>query len=420
MIYKILLKPLDKFFFGGENGFRDVGDDKNDRRVTYILKSRAYPQQTAALGLIRNQLLLQNKLLWDNTKRVTDRKAAKKLIGPHGFRRNYKGPYGMIRKLGTVFLSSPEGEIWSPSPLDDVKMSKKDSTVAMTIKKEVDSAWLEGYSEKSGCYATLQNHGKAISTKSAFTIRPQVGITKSVRPDGKFVSEEEEESGFYFQHFKSFNSKNKTAKAPDRFCFYVELEERPGRKLESAIVEFGGERSTFQMTVLPTTLSAIPLKDIQYQNTKRADGLASLVCQSPALVDIDKLRPLALLIVSETLSFRFLKSMIVEENKNNENEIDTEYHQAVYRGKDKKQSKGALLESRLFQLMDRGSVIHFDPTVKIKDQEITTLLTELFNQPDLQNIGYNQYTIIGKIWIFTSSAPSVICTSVAERAILVS
>jgi len=389
MILKISLKPLDKFFFGGENGFQEAGQDKNNRRTTYVLTSRNYPQQTAALGLLRNQLLLQNELLWDNTAKITDRGKAKALIGRHGFRKDFTDSYGVIRKVGPVFLETAKGALWSPAPLDDVLMPDNKS---MTLTRDDHQVWLKGYTEKAGCHASLQSDKKTLKTESAFLNRKQVGITKFVKPSGKPVPEEESENSYYFQTFKTFNADHADKKNhPDRFCFYAEVDTTDTASLKSAIVEFGGERSTFSMQVSETELSEIPLPDIEYLHTQRPSDLRSLVCLSPALVDTKAVSALAALMVSSVLPFRFLQSRINDK----EGAAGTEYHQAVYRGEDKKQAKGALLESRLFQLLDRGSVVHFDPgATTATGQTIEESLKELFNQPDLTNIGYNQFTII--------------------------
>ncbi len=64
MKYLITLTPLEPFFFGGNITF---GKFKDKEKSTYLVKSRYFPQQTALLGVIRKEMLIQEKFL--TTKR---------------------------------------------------------------------------------------------------------------------------------------------------------------------------------------------------------------------------------------------------------------------------------------------------------------------------------------------------------------
>ncbi len=379
MILKISLQPLGKFFFGGEAGFNEAGREE-DRRTTYVLHSRYYPQQTGVLGLIRNQLLLQNGLLWDNSARVSDKTAAKTLIGGHGFKVGYKSNFGVIQKIGPVYLESADGSLCPPAPLDDVLMKdKNESPVPMVFAREHNHSLLRHYNEKAGLDDAIQHlTSPSVVLEEAFEPIEQVGITKAVRPNGVPLEDKEDESGYYYQTFLKFrkpDDKNKLPFGVQRFSFYVEMSEDQPYKLESGIVEFGGERSTFQMTVEQTKLQKMPLPVVSYRHTTDEKGVTvkRLVCLSPSYVDMSKLKPLAWLIVSKSLSFRFFQTSTE----------DTENHQKISRDNSDK----SLMESKLFQLLDRGSVIYFDP-----NNEKT--ISNLFEHIDFQNIGYNQFTIL--------------------------
>ena len=73
-IYEIRLKPIGSFYFGGEESFSSadlcsiVNTDKPAReyfkkRQGYYAKSEMFPQQTQLLGMVRKELLRQNKKL---------------------------------------------------------------------------------------------------------------------------------------------------------------------------------------------------------------------------------------------------------------------------------------------------------------------------------------------------------------------
>ena len=56
--YRIELKPVETFFFGGEITF---GNFQN-----YLVKSNFFPQQTTLLGMVRKRLLDQYGLIDEN------------------------------------------------------------------------------------------------------------------------------------------------------------------------------------------------------------------------------------------------------------------------------------------------------------------------------------------------------------------
>jgi CRISPR-associated protein Cmr3 len=400
MILKISLQPLGKFFFGGEAGFIEAGQDA--RRATYVLHSRCYPQQTSVLGLLRNQLLLQNDLLWDNSARVTDPAAAKVLIGEHSYKIGHTGAYGAIEKIGPVWLESADGSLCPPGPRDDVQIEKKKGDgsiemIDMAFTRKHGKPLLEGYSEKSGLYDTVRHpDGGMIKLEEAFLSNEQVGISKAARPNGMPVDDKEDEQGYYYQTFLMPKRPRNDETTIRGFVFYAQLADEVGQKgihyrwadkdeklpkdvrpygLHTGIVEFGGERSAFRMTVEKTSLSEFPDPGLSYKYTRIGKGMKArrLVCLSPAFVDIQKLRGESLLIVSQSLTFRFFQSKVGS----------TGNYQAVNRGK----TNNGLGESKLYQFLDRGGVVYFDPE---KEPDIVAL----FKREDFQNIGYNQYAIL--------------------------
>ena len=79
-IYHIKLRPLDKFFFGGEQNF-DGGKERN-----YLVHSAYFPQQTALLGLVRHMLLLNDTSVFQNGTIIKGKeKLVEALIGEKSF-----------------------------------------------------------------------------------------------------------------------------------------------------------------------------------------------------------------------------------------------------------------------------------------------------------------------------------------------
>lgn len=407
MILKISLQPLSNFFFGGESSFNE--GEERPRRSTYVLHSNKFPQQTGALGLIRNQLLIQSGLLTDNASRVKDKRRACILIGKTGFQLNTPNNFGVIKRISPVFLEASDGAICVPAPLDDVLIPTGDNEkVPMTFEIKDAKGILQNYKEKEGVYAQFQHpqNGNA-NLEDLFISNKRVGITKAARPWGNPVLDND--SGYYYQTFLGF----KTEKAGtndykqifyvEKFCFFLELDEQisiedilyqwtdePVKNftdnkftLRNAVVEFGGERSTFNMLVEKIPDWKMP--NVSYKNTlisdKHKDNVSRLICLSPAFIqDIEKLRSLTYLRVTQTIPFRFLQSAVGT----------TDHYQQVHRIEDQQKGNAtatALVESKLFHLLDRGSVLYFDSANKAQ-------IEALFKHDDFQIIGYNQYHIL--------------------------
>lgn len=365
MIQKIWLQPLGKFFFGGESSFKE--NNQENRRRTYILHSRYYPQQTSALGLIRNQLLLQNGLLQDNSKQIKDNDSAKRLIGNNGFVIGKEDNYGVVSGISPVYLADSAGTAIPPAPLDDVNSNP------LIFDFEFGRPLLRNFNPKDGLEQMLYINNSSASNfplQKVFTQYEQVGINKSARPDGIEVVEEDTEAGYYYQTFLSKSDESPVS----GFVFYVNIDISNNIKLEDAIVEFGGERSTFYMKVEEVKSPDFPTPNVVYKYSKISQGhvVKRLLCLSPAYVkEMNRLRELSHLIVSQTISFRFFKTNI----------DNTRHHQII------QNNNNSLQESGLYHLLDRGSVVYFTPA-----QE--TELLELFSNTSFQNIGYNKYILL--------------------------
>ncbi len=386
MIKKVSLRPLGKFFFGGESSFNEGGQNAGfERRATYLLRSNPFPQQTGVLGLVRNQLLLQNGLLKDNTARIdsADYAKAENLIGKHGFQTQHVGTYGVIKRISPIYLESSSSAMVPVSPLDDLLIDNK-AMVFQSAGDENGPFLLRNYSEKAGLFQQVQKpgSGKNQPLYDVFRSQEQVGITKAARPWAGEVQDQDDEQGYFYQNFLCFNSKQDTARG---FCFYVELDGTQKIQFQNTIVEFGGERSSFQMKVEDIAGTDFPQPQVEYLHTQIAANVKSkrLVCLSPAFVDMTALRTKSQLIVSQTLTFRFLQTKVK----------DTQDYQKLERntsGNNGSPSFKQTTESKLFQLLDRGSVIYFDAS----DPAIEKDIKALFDYLSFQNIGYNQFLIL--------------------------
>lgn len=130
--YLILLKPIEEFFFGSERNFKDIYSKNytNEDNITYVLKSRYYPQQTSILGMLRKEILVQSdfELKQINKYEKADWKKMKELIGEQSF--NIKSSkiqdFGKIKKLSPLFLYDTKNKhFYSKAPKDHQIYYKK-------------------------------------------------------------------------------------------------------------------------------------------------------------------------------------------------------------------------------------------------------------------------------------------------------
>ena len=134
--YLVKLKPIDKFFFGGDMTFAIPagGDDRkkeneNERFSSYIITSGRFPQQTSLLGMLRFLLLRNSKFFKDGKilEGKANKEGVKKLIGEKSFMvQKNTGNFGLIKGLSACFLMNGEEHYYLASL--DVNLAKSDCT----------------------------------------------------------------------------------------------------------------------------------------------------------------------------------------------------------------------------------------------------------------------------------------------------
>lgn len=257
--YLVTLKPITPFFFGGENTF---GEDP--KLVNYFVKSNYFPQQTTLLGMLRHELLIQNGLLGKHTSDWDT------LIGAESFDGSNDKilEYGAIKSLSPVFLSN-EKQDFIPNTIDWVKykVDKEKKTQKMQVSFGEEKGFM--YNNAFQALTTVMvgeqpfdpKHGSTELLASAdgkewrqwdfekdfekkdffqnglFVKHQQVGIHRVLNK-----MKNNSDGSFYKQIFY-------TLKDDFAFAFFVELDLPAGKKLDSRILQMGGERSTFQMKI---------------------------------------------------------------------------------------------------------------------------------------------------------------------------
>jgi CRISPR-associated protein Cmr3 len=270
MRYLIKLKPLKPFFFGGDITFGKLGDKENG---TYLAHSRLFPQQSAILGMLRKEILLQTNLLTTKMKGEwvdkNNYEKAKELVGDESFniKANYIQDFGVIQNISSIFLIK-----------DNKKFIKK-----ARIGSYKDGL-LENYNPKEDIFDNFISidDEETLKTEDIFKPVTQIGIKKT-------VNSEEKDNAFYKKTSYLFQD-------DFYFAFYLDID----FELKSSFVKLGADDSIFKMEIreskeelnykddylllLSDALITIPLKgncefaitkEISYQNlqSKLKNGL---------------------------------------------------------------------------------------------------------------------------------------------------
>lgn len=262
--YLIRLRPLDYYFFGGENTFGE-GDSSN-----YFAVSNPLPQQTSLLGMLRQQVLFQNR---GKAHGLTDQE----LIGPESFKADGKiDNFGAIKGISPLVFAQEKGnhgktslEFWLPQSkeycypeyeeeekkgeLEEKELvfdgSKKGAIHFSNSTQKQLVPLLQNYDPKAGLPDLLvsldgSRKMKVIKSEDLAHENLESGILRSVLQVGidkqKLLNTRDDEGGFF----------KKTSYSMEKgwgFAFFVRLDS--GIRLENDLITMGGERSPFNMSV---------------------------------------------------------------------------------------------------------------------------------------------------------------------------
>jgi len=239
MRYLVRLKPVNQFFFGGENTFGEGA------KVNYLVKSNPFPQQTTLLGTIRKEILIQGGLL-----KVTDcgEVMAKNggaevadLIGPESFNLEKDNQqFGVIKRLSPVFLynadDSESGAFFIQAPKDHkLTFERHKGKTNLNLKRpKLNIPHLKGYKAKNGIKTLFKNSvtREIIGFDEIFEPMEKIGITKGI--GGKA-----DEKAFYkqtsYRFLKGFE-----------FAFIIDLD----FDLNDGLVFMGADRTAFLMRAI--------------------------------------------------------------------------------------------------------------------------------------------------------------------------
>jgi CRISPR type III-B/RAMP module-associated protein Cmr3 len=319
--YFITLTPYQLFFFGGEQG----------EKADYYLIGSFIPQQTALLGLIRHQILLQNNLMLNN-KIINDDDAIE-WIGAKSFEYDKENDFNKILSISPCYLVKDGGV--------QKKYLPHYPAFVDGIIKLGDHFFLPNYDPKEHYSATWKevNGNSFLKETDCYEEVERIGVDKN-------YSGKTENDSF----FKQIWLKMKNGYS---FGFYITISDDV--VLNNADVAFGKESSAFMMQV-----SDIPMEPLSNVNNPNAILLISDAFVSPDFLNSSGFA------ICDTVPFRNL----VNPTSMNHN----------YYGRHKSPVR--------LQLLKKGSVF------LAERENLAKMQNDLNTVSNFIKIGYNQFQLI--------------------------
>ena len=385
--YLIKLKPLGKYFFGGDMTF-EVGDksnkDYNSKYSSYIIESNKFPQQTSLLGMLRYLLLTKSDttVFSVDENRITNKDNAAKIIGQasfsvipdHKLDMKNSSRFGKIGSIGPCFLlheySKEDGlveEYFLSAPKDyqliisfenSLKAYYNGNALKVPSIYKVKKEQLDGeenieivkYSSKVEFDTIyIKGNGSTIKEDDIFIKDTRIGINRSY--EGKTAHDDK---GYY---------KQISYRLRDGFSFaFVAEVDFDLSECQNVLVSLGADSSEF-------SLSASLISD-KYQTPHYPDGITlvegayRVILLSDSLLGTEDIKK-ACFNISRSIPFRFLKTNVECENYN------------VLGGKVKRSAKK-------YYLYEKGSVFYFE------NEAFANKFVELVEgKEEFHQIGYN-------------------------------
>lgn len=386
--YLIKLKPIGKYFFGGDMTFEVGGKsykDYNSKYSSYIIESNKFPQQTSLLGMLRYLLLTKSDttVFSVDENRITNKDNAAKIIGQASFSvtEGHKlASFGKITSISPCFLLCEESkdgkltqEYFLRAPKDfqfmiSFKDSFKDSldayyngnmlkvpSISYEDKKEqpdgVKKIEIVNYSSKAE-FDTIYISGNDSTIKKEdeiFIKDTRIGINKSY--EGKTSHDDK---GYYKQ--VSYRLKDSFS-----FAFVAEVDfDLSG--CQNEIVSLGADGSEFSLSA---SLLSDGFQTPYYPDEiKQVEGVCRVILLSDSLLDSEDIKK-ACFNISESIPFRFLKTDVKCDNYN------------VLGGKVKRSEKK-------YYLYEKGSVFYFE-----SEKSANEFVGLVEGKEEFHQIGYN-------------------------------
>lgn len=344
--YLISLKPVGKFFFGGDMSFT-VNGEKSEYS-SYIIKSNKFPQQTSLLGMLRFLILRNDSSVFDtSTQSITDRVAAEKLIGKSSFDPSGSGSsYGVINGISECFLQTKHNNQWTDLSFQyKVDELKLDRGVKAQINGKSVTVPSMKYDSKNGlgsCYAGVD--GIVKTEEEIFVEDLCNGIERNI------TTGKTDNNALFKQIFYRFKTTD------FRFAFEADVD-MDITLYNGQIVSVGADNSQF----------VIGIEKSERKSASDANGKC-VVLLSPSYITETDLGSVTFAI-SDTIPFKSMKTRTESIGPYNKKSKKYDYSDKVI-------------------LYTTGSLFYFK-----SNDEAKLFASKIRNQSDFNQIGYNQCVI---------------------------
>ena len=331
--YRIIITPLQYYFFGGEKHDEDL-------KINYYVESLNYPQQTTLLGMLRYYLLLVNNLI--TGKSITDKSTAKDLIGSESFKYGGNLTFKKINSLGPLYFTDGKEDYYF-APVDILFSMDKDF-----ILKYKGKAYNVKDHQKIICpYLISNSSGEPILLSKIIEDVPQVGNQLPEKGGSK-------DNAFYKQNSKRLKP---------GWSFVIDAEIDLELKSDEYKIPFGGEKNYFSLTCEKREAAVFKYPQAHIRTPK------TIVCLSDCFIENSQIKK-ADFGVTDSVSFRNFRSS-----------INTKNYYALNKDADINES---IVRSSRYQLLKRGSILYFS-TIEKRDE-----VAKHINSDCATSIGFNK------------------------------
>lgn len=358
MVQLIKLKPLGKFFFGGNRTFAD-------NRQSYYAHSEYFPQQTAILGMLRYEVLKLNNALNKSAKEKEE------IIGTD-FDGTTKKEFGKIKGVSPVFILENE-IIWLPVGKDhqfykDKNDKKKEVYCSLQYESNLNKPPISGFDHKE--FSKMRLAPYADDTANGEMSKDYDYFFQTVSTVGNKKNKEEDvgrtkmglDDAFYKDDKLIFKRDKLTYQSSLAFGVWVDCED----DLSKLSKVFLGRETAFEATSISVDTCLFDKINAQNETYTDAANTKIVLLNNAYITDLKTLRDNAdFVLAGDAIPFRYIESP--EDNHS--------YFKMPNGGRRSVQS----------YLLERGTVIYPKNLTKIK---------ELLDNPAFQTIGYNYYRIL--------------------------
>lgn len=346
--YLISLKPVGKFFFGGDMSFPVNG--KKSEYSSYIIKSNKFPQQTSLLGMLRFLVLRNESSVFDtSTQSITDRVAAVKLIGKSSFDPSGSGSsYGVINGISECFLQTKHNNQWTDLSfqykVDELKLDIDRGVKAQINGKSVTVPSMK-YDSKNGLGSFYAGVDGIVKTEEEIFVEDLCnGIERNI------TTGKTDNNALFKQIFYRFKTTD------FRFAFEADVD-MDITLYNGQIVSVGADNSQF----------VIGIEKSERKSASDANGKC-VVLLSPSYITETDLGSVTFAI-SDTIPFKSMKTRTESIGPYNKKSEKYDYSAKVI-------------------LYTTGSQFYFK-----SNEEAKLFASKIRNQSDFNQIGYNQCVI---------------------------